>query len=311
MASDIAQEVKHQMLNDFEDLTPIYYIRNAAGQTLFRFHIFRRFPIGPDVTGAIHHHVDTGLALIRSGRGKLYAGERVYPLSAGDLVLIHSMEPHYFWADPGEGPMDIIYVSLQLTQIISQVSEYIDMRLMGAFLSGSDIFGNLFDRDQPRVRQIARLMEQMAFEMSRESPACNVAKAQFLSILALLSDMLATGDRSGSFLHAEYAGAMGEMIEFIAQHLTEDLTLTRLAHHAAMETSLFSAAFKAIHGISPWNYVLHARIELAMKYLRDQQNSHSITEIAGLCGFRNLSNFNRIFKGKTGMTPSEFKRVHQ
>lgn len=38
-----------------------------------------------------------------------------------------------------------------------------------------------------------------------------------------------------------------------------------------------------------------------------QAISEPITEIAYECGFRNQSNFNRVFLARTGMTPREYR----
>ena len=41
-----------------------------------------------------------------------------------------------------------------------------------------------------------------------------------------------------------------------------------------------------------------------------QAISEPITEIAYECGFRNQSNFNRVFLARTGMTPREYRNSH-
>ena len=39
--------------------------------------------------------------------------------------------------------------------------------------------------------------------------------------------------------------------------------------------------------------------------------SQNISEICYACGFNNLSNFNRIFKAKRGMSPREFRQIYK
>ena len=41
------------------------------------------------------------------------------------------------------------------------------------------------------------------------------------------------------------------------------------------------------------------------------ETTNSISEIAFLCGFNNISNFNRIFKKNKGKTPSEYRESIQ
>lgn len=57
-------------------------------------------------------------------------------------------------------------------------------------------------------------------------------------------------------------------------------------------------------------YLLNVRVGYACKLLTDP--SHNISEAAYLCGFENISNFNRQFKHIKGITPSEYnKKVHE
>ena len=51
------------------------------------------------------------------------------------------------------------------------------------------------------------------------------------------------------------------------------------------------------------NYRLNHVIDLMLK------TDDFISEICYACGFNNISNFNRFFKKKIGMTPSEY-RIH-
>ena len=39
--------------------------------------------------------------------------------------------------------------------------------------------------------------------------------------------------------------------------------------------------------------------------------SQNVSEICYQCGFNNLSNFNRIFKAKRGMSPREFRQIYK
>ena len=57
------------------------------------------------------------------------------------------------------------------------------------------------------------------------------------------------------------------------------------------------------------NYINDIRISNATKMLFETTNS--ISEIAFLCGFNNISNFNRIFKKNKGKTPSEYRESIQ
>jgi AraC family transcriptional regulator len=52
--------------------------------------------------------------------------------------------------------------------------------------------------------------------------------------------------------------------------------------------------------------VLQRRLERAKSMLRD--NSHSIAEIAILCGFASQAHFHTTFKARTGVTPRAYRK---
>ena len=95
-------------------------------------------------------------------------------------------------------------------------------------------------------------------------------------------------------------------MQYIKDHLTEDLRLDDLALVANMSTSYFSHIFKTVNRISPLDYIIRKRIDMAMSEL--QQTNKSILEIAYSCGFNNTANFNRAFRSKTGLVPSDYRR---
>ncbi|MBN1272090.1 MAG: AraC family transcriptional regulator [Candidatus Aminicenantes bacterium] len=65
-------------------------------------------------------------------------------------------------------------------------------------------------------------------------------------------------------------------------------------------------------GVNFFDFVNKYRVEEAKKLFLDvSNNSRSILEQLFDAGFNSKSVFNRVFKKYTGMTPSEFKRIHQ
>ncbi len=100
--------------------------------------------------------------------------------------------------------------------------------------------------------------------------------------------------------------ALRKVLEYIHEHLDQDLALTRLAAIAHMSPSYFSRLFKQSTGLSPHQYVIRYRIERAKQLLR--QSKLSIAEIAYSLGFTHQSHFSHHFKHLTGISPKTFLR---
>ncbi len=95
-------------------------------------------------------------------------------------------------------------------------------------------------------------------------------------------------------------------IEHINKNYMDNITIENLADKAHLSRSYFMAAFKKRTGMGAMEYVNRVRIRAAERRLWD--GDENIVDIAYDTGFRNLSNFNRRFKEKTGMTPSEYRK---
>jgi AraC-like DNA-binding protein len=93
--------------------------------------------------------------------------------------------------------------------------------------------------------------------------------------------------------------------DHINQHFRKDIKLVDSAELVGMSPAAFSRFFKLRTGKTFSEYLIDIRIGHASRLLID--SSKSITEICFECGFNNLSNFNRIFKRKKGVTPREFR----
>jgi transcriptional regulator GlxA family with amidase domain len=113
-------------------------------------------------------------------------------------------------------------------------------------------------------------------------------------------------DRGGAARSA-HSAAIERSLVYINENLSEKITLDELAQVAGMGKTGFSTAFKSITGMTVWEYILNARVELASSYLIEK-NDFNVTEISLMCGFNDNAHFAKIFKKIKGSTPSEFKK---
>lgn len=103
--------------------------------------------------------------------------------------------------------------------------------------------------------------------------------------------------------------AITPIVEYIRQHLHEDINLKRLADRACMSTTSFYRLFKRELGVSPIEYVLNEKIRYAKKLLK---NRHlQINEVCFEAGFDDCNYFIRLFKKYEGITPKQYQLLHQ
>lgn len=97
------------------------------------------------------------------------------------------------------------------------------------------------------------------------------------------------------------------MVKYIADHLSEPLTLDTVAEAFSITPVYLSSWFKKNLGVNFLNYISAARMERASELLC-QPNPPKIYEVALAVGIDNTATFIRQFKKHTGLTPSQYQK---
>ena len=105
---------------------------------------------------------------------------------------------------------------------------------------------------------------------------------------------------------AEHSPQIAKVIDWLRQHIQDDLSITELADVAGLSPSYFRRCFHREVGSSPRDYVTQLRIEQAKRML--EQTDRSITEIAMELGYNTSAYFTAVFHRETGTTPSDYRR---
>jgi AraC family transcriptional regulator len=109
------------------------------------------------------------------------------------------------------------------------------------------------------------------------------------------------------FLREEYRARMNRVIDYIEEHLAEELSLADLASVAAFSKYHFHRIFAALMGETLFAFITRVRLERAAVLLCNRPRM-SITEIALECGLSGPAVFSRTFKARFGMTPSQWRQ---
>ena len=102
-------------------------------------------------------------------------------------------------------------------------------------------------------------------------------------------------------------GRLKAVIDWIDQHLTQELTNAMLAEQAGLSESYFRHIFLQAMGTSPSRYVQLRRLERARELLGS--TNMSIANLAAECGFVSQSYLTTCFKAKYGMTPARLRKA--
>ena len=95
-------------------------------------------------------------------------------------------------------------------------------------------------------------------------------------------------------------------IEYIRKNIQRPISLNEVAQHAFLSASYLSHLFKKYLHVDFIEYVNNQKIALAQEKL--SMTLTPINQISTQIGFTQTSYFTKIFKKKTGLTPSEYRQ---
>lgn len=98
-------------------------------------------------------------------------------------------------------------------------------------------------------------------------------------------------------------------IQYMNEHLSEDLCREQIASHVYLNPAYLSRLFKKETGQSLTEYIMEARIAKAKPLL--EKTNLKVSDIAMTVGYDNFSHFTKMFKKITGFSPVEYRRKYQ
>ncbi|MDQ6422567.1 AraC family transcriptional regulator [Paenibacillus sp. LHD-117] len=248
----------------------------------------------------LHWHDALEINYIISGSGYILINGSKRELVEGDIVLINSNDLHRAFETDG-----LVMGIIMFDPAYLALEQRYDTELLIPFRETGARFDNVLDRSNPELPRLTVLLEDMKSEFKRKEPHYEaVVRSQLVRFLAYVNRFFAkkTGERAG---HARGMETIRRVLHGMEERIAHPWTLKELSELAHLSPSRFSALFAQIVGTSPMDYLIQLRLTRAVDLI--ETTDMKMIDIASECGFRNLSNFNRLFKGHIGKLPSELR----
>jgi transcriptional regulator GlxA family with amidase domain len=96
-----------------------------------------------------------------------------------------------------------------------------------------------------------------------------------------------------------------DLLAWLPEHLTQDLSIPKLALLTNLSERHFSRLFKAEVGVGPGEHIEALRLESACRLI---ESTHlTIEQVASTCGFGAVETMNRAFRRRLGTTPMQHR----
>lgn len=255
----------------------------------------------------LHRHKEAQITWIQRGEGTLIAGNNMHDYSSGDIFLLGPNLPHLFKSSP---------------EYFSPDSDR-SIKAFTLFFNPDGILAGLFDLPEMKAFKIFLQQHQQGFKIPQHyfnevSSVMNGVKntsgadnlIQFFNLLQSLMSINTKLEPLSTFgslpAITENEGIrIGNIYNFIMQNYAEPITLEDVAKAAYMTPESFCRYFKKHTGNTFISFLNEIRINEACKKLIAHK-FESISTVAYKCGFKSITNFNRVFKFVIGSSPREY-----
>jgi AraC-type DNA-binding domain-containing proteins len=270
------------------------------------FMIFSR--VKEEFTFPVHIHAEYELNFIENGAGtKRVVGDSVEVIEDHDLTLIAGSNLEHGWLNHTCTSTEIKEITIQfhnnlLNEQLLQKDQFRTVKEM--FEKAA--YGVTFSRNT-----ILGIKERLYSLASEPKGAHSVFKLFGILYDLSLSDSIRelSGRSFSSTMQSHDSRRIESAYNYMLDNYDKDIGLPDVANLIGMSDTAFSRFFKQKTGRTFVESLIDIRIGRATRMLTD--TTHSIAEICHICGFNNLSNFNRIFKKKKGCTPGEFRQDYK
>ncbi len=222
------------------------------------------------------------LHYVYCGKGIFRADGREYELSGGQMFLIKPGQLTYYKADDDE---PWLYRWIELNGSIAY-------RFFSTLCKKYD--GQVFsdDEDMSVGRALLDIVESESMSFER-------AMVKLWEFFSAFSELPENGEILSSQEHIKKAES------FIKINIHKKITVSDVAKYVGIDRSYLSRLFREIKHVSPQQYILSMKMDIAAGYMKN--SDISIKEAAQSVGYYDSHVFNKAFKNRFNVSPSEWR----
>lgn len=277
-------------------------LKEAAvhGSKEYPFAVYDLQKIGLSFHVSLHWHEELEIVYVYEGPLYLTIDNQDYIGKKGDIFIVNSKEIHKMHVQDN----NVRYGTLlfPLNSLLFQETDESTRKYLQPLYTGDVMFYHTLE-DAELTEKLFSIIMEIVHLNKQKVPAYRFGtKALLLQILFLLfnnhMEISSRKSHKNSTLNRD-------IISYIGERYTTDLTLMEIADKFHMSYKYFSRYFKNTFNTTLSDYIMKLRLERAELLLSSTELS--VTEISLQTGFNNISFFIRSFKKAYGMTPLQYR----
>lgn len=223
------------------------------------------------------------LQYVISGSGVINLNNRSFVVNQGDTFLLMEGDDQNYYSTP-QNPFERIWINFEgvFGKEITKIYNIDDIV----------VFPNL------NTMHLIEEMHEICKTIKDIPKLKNAMSLQFLKIVQFLSE---------NYSEITENSATPDFIRhYIDCHITENIKLSDVSEFSHFTPEHIIRIFKKKYNITPHQYIINSKIEIACVLLRG--TAKSIEQISSELGFSDPHHFSALFEKKIGMRPSQYRK---
>lgn len=251
-----------------------------------------------------HWHEELQFTLVQSGTLTMHAGPASFQAEKGDIIYINSGIIHAVTEMSNDGRYASLNFPYRLLSFIP--GSRMDKDYVLPYTAGGRYSAFLIRPGEAWELRIRDLLTEIVryFEEHRVAGNEYTISAKIVSMWDLLIRNYQVESSSVS-LNLLRQQRLQKILSFVYEHYMEDITTTDLANAASISVGECSRTFQTYLRTTPHQYLKNYRIQVSVEMLRSDR---SVSEIARLVGYNQVSNYIATFRSIIGCTPAKYRK---
>lgn len=249
-----------------------------------------------------HFHKEIEMTYLKTSSKEVYANNKLYRLSPGDIIFINGQIPHktvsYNKAE---------FVLIQFCPYRKEIDEIFPFT---SFFVKQAEDGVVVIKNGTKLNEIIKnIMLQIENEFNKKDFCFDKFIYAYINQISawLYRKKILAGGNEKLFTDAASVKKIIPVIKYINSHFSEQLTLNRLSEIISVDKAHLCRIFKALTKSTLSEYINFVRILHAEQLLLNTDKL--ILEICEETGFSSVSYFAKVFKEKNGITPKKYRSI--
>ena len=242
------------------------------------------------------HEYTLEISYVLHGKGALYCDGRYYEIREGDIVIKNPRVWHAESSNPEE-PLEQICLIIDDLRVEGAPPNVMPLKSLPPVLAAEERKGVLDGIYRELIRRTAE----------QQAPDVPYANMLLQTSIRIIMDCMQDAIRAQKT--NEHREQMQEIRSYIDDNYAQNISLESIADHFHLSIYYLARQFRKYTAYTINSYIVSCRIGEAQRRLIHTEER--IDEIAGACGFTNLSYFYTTFRKKVGCTQTEFRNAYR